>query len=176
MVLMIRRAAIFGAIVLVVGMVGDLRVLYSRASERSVFSGSCDYYQLRARSARRLRPGEFVVLLADACAAAQDALDTGTRTQRNRSEMLLSRIVTLRETIDRMNSERTISAAAQIAARLNTNVASGDTAKITAPIRLGMVNPVSPTGEFLIAHRLGVMLAYDAWLDSGVTFSPGADR
>lgn len=157
-------------------MAGDLRVLYGHASERSVYAESCDYYQMRAKSARRLKPGEFVVLLADVCTAAQDMLDSGTRTQRNRSEMLLSRIVMLRDTVDQMNSERTISAAAQIAERLSTSVASGDHASVTPPIRYGMVNPVSPTGEFLIAHRLGVMVAYDAWLDSGVTFSLGSDR
>ncbi len=31
--------------------------------------------------------------------------------------------------------------------------------------------PVSPSGEFLIAHRLGVLMAFDAWLDTGVQVS-----
>jgi hypothetical protein len=37
--------------------------------------------------------------------------------------------------------------------------------------RAGQYVPVSPSGEFLIAHRLGVLVAFDAWLDTGVQFS-----
>ena len=173
---MIRRAILFGAIVLVVGITGDLRLLYSHASERTAFSDTCRYYQARAKSARRASPGAFVVFLADTCAAAEYSLDNGTRSQKDRSALLLSRIMLLHETVARMNTERTISAAAQIAATLNTSVASGNTASIAAPIRFSMVNPVSPTGEFLIAHRLGVMIAHNAWLDSGVSFSLGSNR
>ena len=172
---MIRRAILFGAIALVVGVTGDLRLLYTHASERTAFSDTCRYYQARAKSARRVKPGEFVVFLADTCVAAEFSLNNGTRSQRNRSALLLSRIMLLHETIDQMNAERTISAAAQIAATLNTNVASGNSVNIAAPIRYSMVNPVSPTGEFLIAHRLGVMIAHNAWLDSGVSFSLGSD-
>jgi hypothetical protein len=173
---MIRRAILFGVLALVVGMTGDLRLLYTHASERTAFSDTCRYYQTRAKSARRAKPGEFVVFLADACVAAEFSLDNGTRLQKQRSVLLLSRIMILRETVGQMNAERTISASAHIAATLSTNVASGNTASIATPIRFSMVNPVSPAGEFLIAHRLGVMLAYDAWLDSGVTLPLGSDR
>jgi len=173
---MIRRAILFGAIALVAGVTGDLRLFYSQASERTTISDTCRYYQARAKSARRARPGEFVVFLADACAAAEFALDNGTVSQRNRSALLLSRIVLLHEVIDKMNAERTISIAARVTSILNTNMASGITVSDASPRRVGMANPVTPTGEFLIAHRLGVMLAYDAWLDSGVTFSLGSDR
>jgi hypothetical protein len=34
-----------------------------------------------------------------------------------------------------------------------------------------LLSRVTPSGEFLIAHRMGLMIAFDAWLDSGVEFS-----
>lgn len=168
---MIRPAFILGAIVLVLGMTGDLRMIVDRDSERAIFAKSCTYYQLRAKSARITRPGEFVVFLADACTAAEEVLNSGNRKQRNRAALLLSRIVDLRDTVYRINAERTIGVAARRIASLNTSIASGTTPRLSNMTRSVIVNPVSPTGEFLIAHRMGVMIAYDALLDSGVTIS-----
>ena len=44
------------------------------------------------------------------------------------------------------------------------------------PHGAAMPSPVTPSGEFLIAHRMGLMTAYQAWLDSGVDFSLASDR
>jgi hypothetical protein len=156
---MIRPAMIVAAIALAVGAAGDLRQQLTRDTERAVFSEACAYYQARAASARRARPGEFVVFLADACAAAEISLDTGTPKQQARAALLLSRIALLRETVGLMNAERDARAAAR----------SGG----TGVIRLSRV---TPSGEFLIAHRMGLMIAFDAWLDSGVDFSLASYR
>jgi hypothetical protein len=145
------------AIALMVGATGDLRQIFVRETERVKFSESCNYYHARAGSVRRAGPGEFVAFLADACIAAEISLDTGTPEQRARAALFLSRIALLRETISQMNAERDMRAVA----RAN---AAGRSGAI-------MLSRVTPSGEFLIAHRLGLMIAFDAWLDSGADFS-----
>lgn len=112
---------------------------------------ACAYYDMRARAARMTAPGEFIVFLADACAAAAQTLADGTPEQRGRSALLLARIALLRRTVAAMNAERATASAGRYEA--------------------GQYVPVSPSGEFLIAHRLGVLVAFDAWLDTGVQFS-----
>lgn len=166
---------IIGAVTLILAMTADLRPGFAIDSERVEFTEACNYYEMRAKSARASRPGEFVVLLADACRKARVSLDSGTRRQRSRSAHLLSQIALLRHTIDQMNADRAISAITLGPTGLSTSVASG-TANGVGRSRISMVNPVSPTGEFLIAHRMGLMLAYEAWLDSGVSFSLGSLR
>jgi hypothetical protein len=67
--------------------------------------------------------------------------------------------VLLRETIGRMNAERA-------ASRANASGGAG----------VFMRFPVTLSGEFLIAHRMGLMIAFDAWLDTGVDFSLALSR
>ena len=135
------------------GAAGGLHQTVVGDAERAMSSESCEYYQTRAGSARHSATGKFAVFLAGICAAAEVALDSGTRKQQGRSALLLSRITLLRETVGLMNAERWARA---------TGAA--------------MPSPVTPSGEFLIAHRMGLMNAYDAWLDSGVDFSLASDR
>jgi hypothetical protein len=157
---MIRPGAIVVAIAVATGSAGaagEQRQIVVGDAERAAFSQTCEYYQVRsgqaqAGPARRSAIGEFVVFLAGACAAAEISLDTGTGKQRARAALLLSRIALLRETIGQMNADRWERAAA------------GGTGAY-------MPSPVTPSGEFLIAHRMGLMIAFDAWLDSGVDFS-----
>ncbi len=160
---MIRPGVIVVAIAVAAGSAGsagERRQIVISDAERAVFSHTCEYYQTRsgqaqAGSARRSATGEFVVFLAGTCAAAQVSLATGTGKQRARAALLLSRIAQLRKTIGQMNADRWARAAA-----------SG-----TGATGAAMPSPVTPSGEFLIAHRMGLMIAYDAWLDSGVDFS-----
>ena len=141
-----------------VGAVGERRRIIIGDAERAVFSETCEHYQTRAGSARRSATGKFVVFLAGACAAAEISLDSGTGKQRARAALLLSRISLLRETIAQMNADRWARTAAS-----GTAVAG-----VTG---IAMPYPVTPSGEFLIAHRMGLMIAFDAWLDTGVDFS-----
>ena len=173
LVFMIRPGLILVAIAIavgaagVVGAAGDLHRILIRNAERATFSDACEHYQARAGSARRVRPGEFVVFLADICAAAQVSLEGGTQEQQARAALLLSRIVLLRDTIDQMNDGRDARAAARLRAP-NVNGAEMNGATVN---RVTMVSRVTPSGEFLIAHRMGLMIAFDAWLDTGVDFS-----
>ncbi len=165
---MIRPGVIVVAIAVAAGAAGaagERRQIVVGDAERAVFSQACEYYQTRSGQAqagpvRRSATGEFVVFLAGACAAAAVSLDTGTGKQRARAALLLSRIAQLRETIGQMNADRWARAAA-----------SG-----TGATGAAMPSPVTPSGEFLIAHRMGLMIAYDAWLDSGVDFSLASSR
>ena len=153
---MIRPVTIIVAIAVAIGAletIGERRMVAATEAERAVFSDACEHYRVRAGtgSAPRGGPGDFVVFLAGTCAAAEVSLDSGTRKQRKRAALLLSRIALLRETVGLMNAGRW------------ERTAGAD--------RAAMPSPVTPSGEFLIAHRMGLMAAYDAWLDSGVDFS-----
>jgi len=154
---MIRPVLIVLGFALMLGATGDLRQIFIRDAERSAFSDACKYYQARSGPRRRAGSGEFVVFLADACVAAKVSLADGTPEQQARAALLLSRIAMLHETIDQINSERDRRAVAEANA-------SGRNGAI-------LLSRVTPTGEFLIAHRMGLMIAFDAWLDSGAEFS-----
>ncbi len=160
---MIRPGVIVVAIAVAAGAAGEAgerRQIVIGNAERAVFSQTCEYYQTRsgraqAGPARPSATGEFVVFLASICAAAEVSLETGTSEQRGRAALLLLRIALGRGTIGQMNADRWGRAAA------SGTEANGAT----------LPSPVTPSGEFLIAHRMGLMIAYDAWLDSGVDFS-----
>ncbi len=163
---MIRQVMIFVAIAVAVGAAGatgGLRTSVAHDAERVVFSETCEYYRVRAEAgagaARRVATGDFVVFLAGACGAAEGSIETGTSKQQARAVLLLSRIVLLRQTIGRMNAERA-------ASRANATYRAG----------VFMRFPVTLSGEFLIAHRMGLMIAFDAWLDTGVDFSLALSR
>ena len=161
-VFMIRPGVILVAIVVAAGAAGAAAGLHQTGvseAERAMFSEACDYYRDRSGSVRHTAAGGFAVFLSGTCAAAEITLDTGTRQQQRRAALLLSRIVLLRETVGLMNAERWARAPASAGA-------TGAT----------MPSPVTPSGEFLIAHRMGLMNAYEAWLDSGVDFSVASDR
>ncbi|MEM1275513.1 MAG: hypothetical protein AAGH74_03240 [Pseudomonadota bacterium] len=74
--------------------------------------------------------------------------------------MFLRRVLELRDTIIEMNMHRVYGQTDNPFAK--PKVREGDAAEFTR---------VTDTGEFLIAHRMGVLVAYKAWLDSGTSFS-----
>jgi len=155
----VMMLAIIATVVGVVAASGELRQLAIDDTERVSFSNACGYYQARTGSAgvtseQRDGPGGFVIFLAYACAAAEASMDAGTRMQRARAVLLLSRIALLRQTVNRMNTDRATRAAAQVSGTGFTSLSR-----------------VTPSGEFLIAHRMGLMVAFDAWLASGAEFS-----
>jgi hypothetical protein len=149
---MIRPATVLLAIALAFGLPGGSGVSVHTDSERASFASACEYYRLRGQPDRAHGAREFQnfdAFLADACAAALNSLDAGTANQRRHAELLLSRIVLLRKTVDQMNADR---------------AASSDYRMQDRP-------RVTGTGEFLIAHRMGLLIIYDAWLDTGVEVS-----
>jgi hypothetical protein len=154
---MIRPMMIFVAVAVVLGAIGDFRQIVAREAERTNFSEACQYYEARAGSIRRSGPGEFVGFLADVCMAAEVSLDIGTPEQQGRADLFLSRIALLRQTVKEMNAERDVRAV--------------EIGKATGRNPAFFLTRITPSGEFLIAHRMGLMLAFDAWLDSGAEFS-----
>jgi len=149
---MIRPASVLLAIALAIGLPGGAGVQVHADNVRARYDGACAYYRARSGPVHSHKSGEFLrfeVFLANACEAALTSLDAGTQNQRTHAELLLSRIVLLRTTIEQMNADRT---------------ASDD-------YRIKDRPAVTPTGEFLIAHRMGLLIIYDAWLDTGVKVS-----
>jgi hypothetical protein len=161
-VFMIRPVMLLAIIATIVGVVaasGELRQRANNDTERVSFSNTCSYYRARADSAgatsgQRDGAGGFVTFLSDACVAAEASMDTGTRMQRARAVLLLSRIALLRQTVNRMNTDRATRAAVQVSGTGFTSLSR-----------------ITPSGEFLIAHRMGVLVAFNAWLESGADFS-----
>ena len=143
---MIRPLFAFAFVALGCAAAADLREPLVGESEQAAFAAACDYYESRAGAERGAPAGEFTGFLAEACGRAEALLETGTPEQRAHSALLLHRITELRRTIAAMNVER-------------------------ASVHAAGYVPVSPSGEFLIAHRLGVFRAFDAWVDTGVPFS-----
>jgi hypothetical protein len=143
---MLRLATMLVIIAFAFGSFGGAGVSGYDDRERMQFASACEFHRARSGPAGQDDQQnfmEFSAFLAKACAAALVSFDTGTATQRSHAALLLSRIVLLRDTIAAMN-----------AARARTG---GDR--------------VSATGEFLIAHRMGLLIIYDAWLDTGVEVS-----
>jgi len=144
-----RPASVLLTIALAFGVPSGPGGPFAQDAERAGFTAACDYYRARSGPEGASGPEEFAGFLAEACAAALSTLDTGTPHQRGHSGLLLSRIALLRETVAEMNADR---------------AAARDGADKGRPA-------VTPSGEFLIAHRMGLLVVYDAWLDTGVHFS-----
>jgi len=119
-------------------------------AERARFADACGAVAARpdaavAPGAEGLAPEDpaFAALLAGACRGALAELDAGPRDHRIAAARLLLRLTRLQEAVAGMNAERSARGAA----------------------------PVTATGEYLIAHRIGVVSALDVWLDSAPGFS-----
>ncbi|MEM7240385.1 MAG: hypothetical protein AAF501_21500 [Pseudomonadota bacterium] len=130
----------------------------------------CNHYQNRARFLPRDGTIEFVVLLADACAAAEASLTSTNEHERWAAEWFLQEVVDLRDTIVDMNMRRVYGDTQTPSASPLTPDGSG---RITRTIEIARVGK---WGEYLIAHRMGLFSAYDTWLDSGASFSIAFQR
>ncbi|MBY8975312.1 hypothetical protein KHP62_05815 [Rhodobacteraceae bacterium NNCM2] len=123
----------------------------------------CNHYQNRARFLSREGDIEFVVLLAEACSAAEKSLDSRREAERLAAMDFLEKVVALRDTLVDMNMRRVYGDTENPWAKPVFNDYHGG--------RTIEISRVGKWGEFLIAHRMGVFSAYDAWLDSGTDFS-----
>lgn len=157
---MYRSIALSAALVVVLG-AGELTQAKSKIDPApDAHASACHHYQNRARFKSRQAPYEFVTLLAEACSAAQQSMTAASANERATAKQFLDRLLILRDTVVAMNMDR---------------VYGPDPAPAAKPRRtygrVGSIPKVSSTGEYLIARSLGVMVAYDAWLDSGAEFS-----
>lgn len=135
------------------------------SSGQGSWRSGCNHYQNRARFLAREGEIEFVVLLADACSAAERSLESPNAHERSAAELFLQKVVDLRDTLVDLNMRRVYGDAA-------TPMAQPKSADGTS--RRGRaieISHVGKWGEYLIAHRMGLISAYDVWLDSGTDFS-----
>jgi len=130
------------------------------ATPRSDYASACNHYENRARYLPRANAVEFVTLLAEACHAAQVSLEADDGHQRAAAVAFLDRLVEFRDVIVTIGMERTYGANARATAMPLPGGGS-----------LRVMPRVSVAGEFLIAHRMGLLSALDDWIGSGVQFS-----
>lgn len=152
---MFRGLIIYGALMLTLG-VGDLPRGSLSQNDLAALQDVCKHYVNRARFMERDASPEFVVVLADGCEFAQKSLQTGDFRQRQAAAGFLLRLRSLRDTVIDMNMTRVFGHEYGP----STDIAY-DTDARSEPVRR-----VSQTGEYLIAHQMGLLYAYRTWLDS----------
>jgi hypothetical protein len=149
---MIRAAVCASLLALLLAATDFWRPPLVTEAERARFADACGAVAARPEAAVAPGPGSaaaeadgpaFPAVLAGACRGALVELDAGPRSHRIAAARLLLRLTRLQETVSEMNADRAARGAA----------------------------PVTATGEYLIAHRIGVVSALDVWLDSAPGFS-----
>ncbi|MEM9144889.1 MAG: hypothetical protein AAGC57_01735 [Pseudomonadota bacterium] len=118
----------------------------------NTYAKACFTYENRARFRARNGPTSFVVAMADGCLAAQRSLDAEGGAERRSAIAYLDRLVDLRNTVIAINMDRIYGANASPFAK-----------PIAGEGRLMAMGGVSESGEFLIAHRMGLLEAFDDW-------------
>ena len=139
-------AALVAAAVLLT--VGERPASAAEAQSAAPHAETCRHYVNRARFMPRTGPVDFVVALAEGCRAARGSLASGEAEERAAAARFLSALSRLRATVIAMNME----------------MLSGE--RRAAPggqTRLRAVRSVSRSGEFLIAHRMGLLRDFDRW-------------
>lgn len=123
---------------------------WDKMKEASVVAKTCHYYENRARFRER-GAGDFLVFLSNACEVARSAMRAGSEAAPAAAEFL-TRLVAFRETIMAMNRERVFGRTSDPRAK-----------PLQATGEFVPIGQVSETGEFLIAHRMGLLRAFDLW-------------
>ncbi|WP_285673911.1 hypothetical protein [Paralimibaculum aggregatum] len=118
----------------------------------AAYARACATYANRARFLPRGDSPDFLVMMADGCRAAQATLAGGSAAQRRAAARYLARLLELRDTVVAINMDRIYGRERTRSSRPKT--VSG---------RLMAFQSVSVTGEFLIAHRMGLIAAYRLW-------------
>ena len=151
---MSRVTVLAVVLALVLGAVSGLRTPAAGSIASPASEAACEYYHLRARPEPREQPLSFADFLAETCVAARRSLDTGASDQQAAALRLLDRIGELHSMVTEMNADRDAAVAG-----------------LTGVTRMLRLTRVTPTGEFLIAHRMGLLREFEAWLDTGADFS-----
>lgn len=127
---------------------------------RADLGAVCNHYVNRARFLPRSRDQEFVVTMADACMDAQASLD-GQYSERLAAVGFLTRLKSFRDLVIDMNMTRVFGRDYGPYTRI----------KYGNKARSETVRKVSPSGEYLIAYRMGLLKAYRTWLDTSPQFA-----
>jgi len=142
------------AIALAFGLAGGERAASAGTASDEQIDLACKYYILRAGPEPLREPVSFTAFLAETCVAARRSIEAGDPVQQAAAERLLGRIAELYAIVADMNADRDKSVAG-----------------LTGVTRMLRLTRVTPSGEFLIAHRMGLLKDFDAWLDTGADFS-----
>lgn len=156
-------AAFAGAIALAAGFAIDAEAAGVSPTDGQL--AACNHYENRARFRPRHGEVDFVTTLAESCRSALTAMDGTDPGQRAAAERLLAGVVELHRTIVSMTVER----------KLATHVAGTDAA-FGLSGSLVKLPRVTDTGEFLIAHRIGVVNALDGWAEAQSPLAPGRQQ
>jgi hypothetical protein len=147
--------------VLVLCVSGDLRLMLREAVVAGTIptaaKDACAYYKQRAGSGAAHTPVRLEAMLSDSCVVAMRSLRGYSEEERVAAAVYLTRIAELHQVVAEMNARR-------------------GTAGPAPGIGAEVPGQVTPTGEFLIAHRIGVIRAFEAWLDTGADFSLASYR
>ena len=125
----------------------------------------CRHFVNRARFKQRGDQAEFVVTLADGCLSAQLSAARGEPAERIAAAAFLSRLAEFRDVIIDMNMTRIFGSAYSPLDRIKGDLAGA-----------GTPTGVSVTGEYLIAHRMGLISAMSKWLDTAPAVSMALRR
>ena len=120
------------------------------------YTSACKHYVNRARFLARDAQADFITQFADGCEAALMDLKSGTPKAQSAAAAFLSGLADLRGTIIDINMTRLFGAKRTPFSQ----PLKGNTARTEA------LRKVSGTGEYLIAHRMGLIEAYTTWLDT----------
>jgi len=156
---MFRGAVVMLISALLFGAMDEMRRPVLAPEDQAAVEAACSHYRQRAAPQDAERAVGFTGFLAQTCFSAWESIETAETTEREAARQLLSRIVLLHQTVEQMNADR-----ARAAVRK------------TGYERALAAQPVTPTGEFLIAHNMGLMRAFDVWLDTGAEFSLASYR
>lgn len=152
---MLHRLILVAAIALPlsVGAAGAKDLPSPTEAELARYAKACNHYVNRTRFTPRDDQPDFFVTLADGCQNAQVALRTKSIPKRAAATAFLGRLADLRDTILTINMDRLFGS--------NWTRYSRPKDKNTA--RTESLGQVSHTGEYLIAHRMGLIAALNAW-------------
>ncbi len=115
-------------------------------------AAACRTYENRARFLPREEPLSFLVQMAEGCRAARRSLAEGDRVERRAAVDFLDRLAEFRDTIIAINMDRVYGSGAGPFAR--PKLAQG---------QMRPLGEVSESGEVLIAHRMGLLAAFEGW-------------
>jgi len=122
------------------------------AKAATPYAKACNHYENRARFRPRGQ-GDFIAFLADSCSAARRSLVDGASGAAEAARFL-DRVTDLFETVSAMNFARVYGD--------TTNPYAKPLATHGEFVPLARVTEV---GEYLIAHRMGLINAFDAWAE-----------
>ena len=121
-------------------------------AQAEAHAAACRTYENRARFLSRDEPLSFLVQMAEGCRAARRSLAEGDRVERRAAIAFLDRLLEFRDTIISINMDRVYGRDAGPLAQ--PKLARGRTLSLPE---------VSQSGEFLIAHRMGLLAAFEDW-------------